>query len=81
MLFEIGREYGYPECCIQSMADGNWWVLLPPEMKQKISASVFMHSGFIPCKCCIEKDHKEVLREIDSRRLKTIPKFLPDVDR
>lgn len=77
----FGIMFGYPECCIDSFNKGRYFATMTDEEKAKHRSSVFHHSGFIPCKSCSEKDPKEVLREIDSRRYKVVEVFLPYINR
>ena len=78
---EAGRSFGYPECCVVSFAAGIMAYNMDPVVKEKYRKSVFNQTGYIPCSVCVDRDHKDVLREIDSRRFKALKAFLPHVER
>lgn len=68
---KYGRDYGYPECCIDEFVmtrmDGMSYLML--KHNRKLSGS-----GYIPCSKCNKKTEQELIQEIAKRRN---PKYAP----
>ena len=65
---EIGRYYGYPDCCIQAFAKFEHMFVITTQIRQLFG------TGFVPCMaCCSSKTEDELVAEINERRQHPTP--------
>lgn len=68
-IVRIGRNLGYPACCIKEFVVGMDW-RSPNSPKPVIG---WEDTGFLPCSSCAKKEYEIVSELIASRRLVSTP--------
>lgn len=76
----MGRELGYPECCIAAFTNRSQLLITGPLHEfQRARMYQFEHNGeatgYLMCSSCAQRNREELVAEINARRDKSYPPF------
>lgn len=67
-FIELGRYFGYPDCCIEAFLDRLYTPGDVLEDSNKVNNK--MHgTGYVPCPDCYEKSKEELISTIKANRI------------